>query len=568
MLRLRAGIIWVLRAAMRCGRDCAVPTDFLCGAASAGAASAPAAARQLIQTNRFVFTFFPPFYLFISQVAKPERHSVFATTIVSPKPLKQSLRTEVFRIKGAIGCLHSLFIRSSFYNTSSIELGFDSCWSACAHGHYDRRSIDMQRAAALIIALFAVQQLHAAPSERSVSPSRQFIIYGADAEMRGAISNLAERTKTNLLVILKQSDNWKTPLVVNLQPQQANLPEVPPAGLRFSQTGFGLKLQLDLTISHDIDVSLIERELLRAILLEIIYRKQSHIAAGTAFVEPPDWLLDGVLALTPGRDRRSLLEALADTERLMPLEKFLSQRREVMDSAGRILYRAYSLALVQLLSDESADHSSLTNYIADLATGPNEPLANLKAHFPFLAGNAEKTWQFTLGRFRNFETNDFFTFSESNRRLEGLLRVKISERNKPEKLESLAELSRRRLSASEKIALNQLNCDFLLFVAQCNPVLRPIAREYQQIAALLSRNKRRGLLKRLSRLDATRDQLGARMSDIDDYMNWFEATQMKSGSGNFTDYRKSADQSPVSTSNRRDPLTLYVDALEQQLENQ
>jgi hypothetical protein len=57
------------------------------------------------------------------------------------------------------------------------------------------------------------------------------------------------------------------------------------------------------------------------------------------------------------------------------------------------------------------------------------------------------------------------------------------------------------------------------------------------------------------------------MSDIDDYMNWFEATQMKNGSGNFTDYLKATDHSPLSTSKRRDPLTVYVDALEDQLEN-
>ena len=54
------------------------------------------------------------------------------------------------------------------------------------------------------------------------------------------------------------------------------------------------------------------------------------------------------------------------------------------------------------------------------------------------------------------------------------------------------------------------------------------------------------------------------MSDIDDYMNWFEATQMKSGSGNFTGYLKAVDQSEVSTSKRRDPLSVYVDALEDQ----
>ena len=95
---------------------------------------------------------------------------------------------------------------------------------------------------------------------------------------------------------------------------------------------------------------------------------------------------------------------------------------------------------------------------------------------------------------------------------------------------------------------------------------RPIAREYQQIAALLARGKRRGIAKRLSRLGATRQQLAGRMSNIDDYMNWFEATQMKSDSGNFTDYLKAMDQPQLSAPKRRDPLSAYVDVLEDQFE--
>src|SRR3989442_15656268 len=116
----------------------------------------------------------------------------------------------------------------------------------------------MERAAIFISVLFTWHVLYAAPTEHSVSPSRQFIIYGADAAMRGAVSNLAERTKADFLVLLQQRDNWRVPIVVNLQPQQANLPEVPPAGLRFSQTGFGLKLQLDLIIAKNLNASLIE----------------------------------------------------------------------------------------------------------------------------------------------------------------------------------------------------------------------------------------------------------------------------------------------------------------------
>jgi hypothetical protein len=425
----------------------------------------------------------------------------------------------------------------------------------------------IKRAAILISAVFASHVLYGAAQEHSVSPSRQFVIYGADAELRGAVSNLAERTKADLLVLLRQRDNWAVPIVVNLQPQQANLPEAPPVALRFSQTGFGLKLQLDLTVSEKFDVSLIEREVLRAILLEMIYRKQSHVAAGTVFVEPPDWLLDGVLALAPGRDRGSLVEVLTAANKTMPLEMFLRQRRGLLDSAGRVLYRAYSFALVQMLIDGRDGTARLAKYITDLSDVSNEPLADLKAHFPFLVGDAERSWQLTLHRLRNFEISQLLTFAESEQRLDELLRVKVSQTNKPAKVAALDEFARRKISPSEKMALSQLSRDLLVFVAQANPVLRPIAREYQQMAALLARGKKRAIAKRLSRVDSTYKQLAARMSDIDDYMNWFEATQIKKGSGNFTDYLKAVNQSHVSAPNRHDPLSVYVDALEDEFEN-
>jgi hypothetical protein len=425
----------------------------------------------------------------------------------------------------------------------------------------------MERAAIFISIVFASHVLHAASLEHSVSPSRQFIIYGADAELRGAVSSVAERTKTNLLALLRQRDNWIVPIVVNLQPQQANLPEIPPADLRFSQTGFGLKLQLDVMISKNLDASLMERELLRAILLEMIYRKESHIVAGSVFVEPPDWLIDGVLALAPGRDRGQLVEALTAADKAEPLEAFLRQRGGLFDSAGRTLYRAYSFALVQMLIDRRNGPACLAQYIGHLSNASNEPLADLKAQFPFLIGDAERTWQLALSRLRNLQTYQLLTFAQSDRRLDELLHVKISEANKPAKLRGLDELAQRKASPNEKMALNQLGHDLLSFVAEANPVLRPIAREYQEIIALLARGKRKRIAKRLSRLEVTRKQLAARMSDIDDYMNWFEATQMKSGSGNFTDYLKAVDQSQLSVPKRHDPLSVYVDALEDQFQN-
>jgi len=446
------------------------------------------------------------------------------------------------------------------------EFRVDSLLLARSHRDY-HRAFTMERTAILAFALLAGHGLYAASPEHSVSPSRQFVIYGADAALRGAVSDLAERTKADFLALLRQRDNWTVPIVVDLQPQQANLPELPSANLRFTQTGFGLKLQLDLTISQNLDVSLIERELLRGILLEMMYRQQSHIAAGSVFVEPPHWLLDGVLALGPGRDRGDLMQALAAADKPLPLEKFLRQRPELLDSAGRALYRAYSFALVQMLSDGRDGPARLAKYIGDLSDASDEPLGNLKAHFPVLVSDAERSWQSTLDRLRNFQISQLLTFAESERRLDELLRVKISQTNNPTKIAALDEFAQRKISPGEKVALSQLSRDLLVFVAQANPVLRPIVREYQQITALLARGKRRAIAKRLSRLDVTHKQLAARMSDIDDYMNWFEATQMNKGSGYFSDYLKAVNQSQLAPPNRRDPLSVYVDALEDRFEN-
>ena len=424
------------------------------------------------------------------------------------------------------------------------------------------------RAIFILLSIFvSSQSLPAATLARSMSPSRQFIIYGANTTLRGAVSELAEQTKANLLALLRQPDGWKTPIVVNLQSAQANLPEIPPAALRFSQTGFGLKLQFDLTIAEKIDATLVERELLRAILLEMIYRSEPDVAPGTAFVEPPDWLLEGVLALTPGRDRGPLVEALLVSVKRMSLEKFLQQRPALVDSPGRLLYRAYSLSLVQLLVGGIDGHLRLARYIHNLSRASNDPLADLKAQFPLLGENVEKTWQSAVARLGDAQSYQLLTFAESEQRLNELLRVKTPDAGKSPTQAQLGDLAQRKPSVAEKTALNELSQNLVLFTIRANPVMRPIVREYQQIAELLARGKRKRIIQRLARLQITHTQLVARMNDVDDYMNWFEATQSNSRSGVFADYLKAAADSQIPAPRRRDALSVYLDSLAEQFED-
>jgi hypothetical protein len=422
--------------------------------------------------------------------------------------------------------------------------------------------------AIFIVLIFALQSLHAAPPARSVSPSRQFIIYGADAASRGAVSELAERTKANLLALLRRPDRWKTPVIVNLQLPQANLPKIPAAGLRFSQTGFGLKLQLDLTIARDVDGSLVERALLRAILLEMIYRNQPDIAAGTRYVQPPDWLLDGALALTPGRDRGPLVEALLLPDKIIPLEELLRPGRiSELDSPARLLYRAYSFALVQLLVDAPDGPEQLARYIDNLSRSSIDPLADLRAQFPTLDGSAEKTWRSSVARLSVTQSYQLLTFAETERRLGEWLRVRISDPGHPTRMVQLDDLSQRKILPMEISAIATLSQELLLLAARANPILRPIVQEYQQIAALLVKGKRKGLTARLAQLQASRAKLTTRTTEIDDYMNWFEATQSKTKSGAFADYLKAVQRQNEARPRRRNALSVYLDVVEEQFKN-
>ena len=54
------------------------------------------------------------------------------------------------------------------------------------------------------------------------------------------------------------------------------------------------------------------------------------------------------------------------------------------------------------------------------------------------------------------------------------------------------------------------------------------------------------------------------MSEVDDYMNWFEAAKLETPSGMFDDYLKSASDRHAQTPKRKDPLSVYLDAIEQE----
>lgn len=414
-------------------------------------------------------------------------------------------------------------------------------------------------------ALFARNAPNAPP--RSVSSSRQFVVYGEDARRRGALCHLAERRKRDLLRLLGLGNDWQSPIVLDAQTPWAARPGEETARLLVNQTEAGLKFQLALRVDAESDPAEIEREILRALLLEKMHRGQASLAPGSALVQPPDWLLEGTLALASDRDHALIGQTLrsAPAGRIWSLAEFLRQARDRLDSPSRRFYRACSGALLLSLAESPQGRERLSRYLADRPDSSPEEMGELQKHFPHLGATREEmeqTWRAALERLAASDRFRLLDVAETERELAAILQVKVPAANGTI-VYALEEYPRFRRDRSARPDLARLTSELVLFSGRASPLHHGVIEEYQRIAARLARGKA-PRARQLAELRATREQLGRRREEIADYLNWHEATQPTARSETFREYLRVAHRAAAPRPRRRDRISVYLDALETQ----
>ena len=422
---------------------------------------------------------------------------------------------------------------------------------------------------AVLSILLCAPSAIAASLERSISTSRQFIVYGGDIQLRGLICDLAERTKLNLLRTIDQRDEWIVPIVISLQYPKANLPETPRSELSFAQTGFGLKLQLNLQIELNVRRSEVRRELLRGILLEMMYRRRTDLPVGTTYLPPPDWLLDGV----PMQDdcesaKLSLAGIFSVANRILRLQEFLRlQEGSDLDGPSRILFSGYAVALVELLTQSPQGRARLARFIADLPFNSMDPMAKLGAHFPILndIASAENIWKSHIERLARSRPMQFLSVEETEKCLDEHLLLTIQSEGRKKKFH-IDEFPKFIRSPTARTAFVQLCRDINLLASRAHPICRPTVSAYARIGAKFARGKTTGMAEQLTRLRVSRVAITARARKVNDYMNWFEATQASQPSGVFNETSKGREKRPRAEHRRHDRISVYLDVLETQFE--
>ncbi len=418
--------------------------------------------------------------------------------------------------------------------------------------------------------------VHAAPitiQKRSVSTSRQFVVYCDNLEVRLAVTGFAEETKAGVLNLLGQADGWKVPVVIELRRDLANDARRPASTVAMSEIEEGFKIEVQVGLERDPRETQLQQQIVRAILLEFAYRDSPNaVRAGTPYLEPPAWLVAGLAQTLQSRqndDDASVFRSLIAGGKLPSLPELLNQKFDRLDSTSRQLYRMYAMSLVHLLIERPEGRASIAKILRALPEGEDATAGVMKA-FPILAGegkSVEKWWALGVARLSATDRYKGFSMAETERKLVPLLSLELtSGKSGAARKFELGEFKTYLKNPASRTLLKQTATALSALGATAHPLFRPIIYEYQLIASNLARGKTRRITARLNAATKYRELVLQKMDQIADYMNWFEATRVPTRSTAFDDYLKSArDLTATDTGVRRDDaISRYLDQMSEQ----
>ena len=406
-----------------------------------------------------------------------------------------------------------------------------------------------------------------APLQRSVSSSQQFVIYHSDRGLRSRLAQRAEDLKNHWLRRLRLSDDWKSPIIIQvLAIGRRDSPRIRTA--LYESDGGASKIQIDVGDTAALKGSDFDLEIYRALFLEFGYRNVLA-KAGKALHQPPAWLVEGLFEDVIAREEGiavSVYERLINAKDSPDLTAFLKERPEMLDATSHAIYRAKALGLLRALLSSPDGAKHLADYCANLASLNPSDGAELLQKFPSLVDNPvmlSKLWTLSLADASAANRVTPLSVKETDRRLTLILEITAPMNpakpdggtlNGPEALPALAK------SKTGRYLVRQKAEELLRLEIRAHPLIRPIVQEYRLIASELAAKPKKKVEVRIRKNLQLQQAVVKRADEMEDYLNWFEAAQLSTPSKEF-DSAVDA-QSNALTFHRNDTMSRYLDDIE------
>lgn len=427
--------------------------------------------------------------------------------------------------------------------------------------------------AAAALALAVTCAWGADVTQRSDSSSGQFTVWCSDTPVRQRIASFAEEVKSQLVQLLGEERNgvrWRTPIVITVERASTAQRLAPPVEVRPVQSDFGFRIEINVRVGDDPAAVYLEKQIVRALLIGYAYGPRG-LERGMTFVEAPWWVIEGALQLFHRRDLgvdTALFKRLIAGGQLPPIAEFLPGKPDDLGPAALAMDHACAMALVELLVEQPGGRDSLARLIREWPRGNREPVTALTGAFPTLASekSLQRWWTLSLARLAASDRYEGLSLAETDFQLSAntsiTLPISRDGRRRTFRLTEYREFLKlkgsREALLARQTALVALN-------TRANTLLHPVIAEYEAIVALLARDKTRGLDARLAQAATDRRNALQRLAQIEDYLNWFEATQLGVRSDAFRGFLQTAAEIAEREQRGSDQITQYLDQLEREL---
>jgi len=445
------------------------------------------------------------------------------------------------------------------------------------------------------------------PMDESSVRGGQFHVWGRDRSHRTLLLNSATETQRLVLTALRQPLDFRHPIVIQVRDPGSLRTSASPVWSEITEVPGGFRFEINVAPEQGIvPGDLWREEVVRCLLAEMILRSRADGGLSGTESPPPDWLLHGTLEMLVYQATGRPSEAFARVFQLghvLPLDDIFQADPSRMDSVSRGIYRASCCGLLQMLLDQPSGASSMSTLLASLASPVADPSTVLARCFPALtaSGNSLSKWwalqlaamsqpgadeilpprdtETALARAITLEIEPASTkpAPASSAKLPGRLKRLFSRPKTPQPapgepsaaprslpLTSWQELSSRpdRTAILERsaLALTRLS-------VRAHPIYRPIINDYLALVRDLVANRRlRETDSRLAQLTRALDGIRSDLSRIEDYLDWYEATQQEQPGDAFRDYFRAEDELSSPPPRRSDPISRYLDDVAREFE--
>lgn len=405
---------------------------------------------------------------------------------------------------------------------------------------------------------------------RSDSSSGQFTVYSDDKALRQRVVSFVEEVKTDVLKLLGERGERGAPIVVTLEPAKVPLkPDESPVSVRLVQSEAGLKIEVYVKIGDEPAAVHLHKHIVGALLLEYSYRTRG-VRGGERYVEPPWWIVEGATQLFRQRDtgiETGFFKTIVAANNLPVLAEMLDPRVEGLGAGALVIDQSLAMCLVQLLIDQPGGRESIARLIREWPQGHSDPVTALTSAFPGIVNRQtlQKWWTLGLARFATADRQYGLTMEETEQELNPKLLFDFSVGKSGERKNfTIADYEEFLKLPDARAALAARHKEIVALSFRANALFRPVLADYEQIFALLSRGKTRGMKERLVKVELYRASMLQRSEQIADYLNWFEATQATTPSHMFDGYFKAVREMRALENRGPEPIARYMDEFEKE----